>query len=55
MTIRTTSRSLFLGWTSAGRPLHFVVSYDEDAGLGIVVTVYEPDPQLWNGSRERKR
>ena len=47
--------SLFLGWTAASRPLHFVVSYDEEAGLAIVVTVYEPDPQLWNDSRERKR
>lgn len=47
--------SLFLGWTSAGRPLHFVISYDEEAGLAIVVTVYEPDPRLWIESRERKR
>lgn len=47
--------SLFLGWTGAGRPLHFVVSYDEDAGLAIVVTVYEPDPRSWIDSRERKR
>ena len=47
--------SLFLGWTSAARPLHLVVSYDEEAGLAIVVTVYEPDPQVWNDSRERKR
>jgi hypothetical protein len=47
--------SLFLGWTSAGRPPHFVISYDEEAGLAIVVTVYEPDPQLWIDSRERKR
>jgi Domain of unknown function (DUF4258) len=46
---------LFLGWTSAGRPLHFVISYDEEAGLAIVVTVYEPDPRLWVDSRERKR
>jgi hypothetical protein len=47
--------SLFLGWTSAGRPLHLVISYDEEAGLAIVVTVYEPDPRLWIDSRERRR
>ena len=47
--------SLFLGRTSAGRPLHLVISYDEEAGLAIVVTVYEPDPGLWIESRERKR
>jgi hypothetical protein len=47
--------SLFLGWTPTGRPLHFVISYDEEAGLAIVVTVYEPDPRLWIESRERKR
>jgi hypothetical protein len=44
-----------LGWTSTGRPLHFVISYDEEVGLAIVVTVYEPDPQLWIDSRKRKR
>ncbi len=47
--------SLFLGWTAGGRPLHFVVSYDEEEGLAIVVTVYEPDPRLWRDSRERIR
>lgn len=47
--------SLFLGWTLARRPLHFVISYDEEAGVAIVVTVYEPDPRLWSDSRERKR
>jgi hypothetical protein len=47
--------SLFLGWTAAGRPLHLVISYDEEDGLAIVVTVYEPDPFLWIESRERKR
>jgi len=47
--------SLFLGWTAASRPLHFVVSYDQEAGLAIIVTAYEPDPRLWSNSRERKK
>ena len=46
--------SLFLGWTLAARPLHMVVSYDEEAGQAIVVTVYEPNPQRWVNYRQRK-
>lgn len=45
--------SLFLGWTAANRPLHFVVSYAEDMGMAIVVTVYEPDPRRWINLKER--
>ena len=46
--------SLFLGWTRANRPLHMVISYDEEQGTAIVVTVYEPDPSAWLNYRQRK-
>lgn len=46
--------SLFLGWTASRRPLHLVISYDELDGMAIVVTAYEPDPNLWINYRQRK-
>ncbi len=46
--------SLFLGRTARGRPLHMVISFDEEGGLAIVVTVYEPDPKSWINYRQRK-
>lgn len=44
---------LVLGWIGA-RPLHAVVADDLGAEEIIVITVYEPDPTLWeNGFRRR--
>jgi hypothetical protein len=39
----------------ASKPLHVVVA--EDAGLetSIIITVYEPDPAIWEADFERKR
>lgn len=38
-----------------GRPLHLVLGYDEQGAAGYVVTVYEPDPALWEeGFRKRR-
>ena len=38
-----------------GRPLHLVLGYDEQGAVGYVVTVYEPDPALWEeGFRKRR-
>ena len=46
---------LLLG-RSASRDLHVVVADDEAAGESIVITVYEPDADLWEpGFRRRKR
>ncbi len=46
---------LVLGWP-AGRPLHVVVADNQQEGETIVVTVYEPDPALWEaGFRRRKQ
>ncbi len=45
---------LLLGW-SRSRPLHVVVADETEAGETIVVTVYEPDPALWDRDFCRRR
>jgi hypothetical protein len=38
--------ALLLGFTAAGRPLHFQVSFAE-TDLTKIITIYEPDPSEW--------
>jgi len=45
---------LILGFTFGGRPLHIQCSYPTRP-LIKVITVYEPDPDLWSNLRIRKR
>ena len=46
---------LILGFPRAGRPLHIVVGRNPE-GTCFVVTVYEPDNNLWiDGFKRRKR
>jgi hypothetical protein len=45
---------LVLGW-SASRPLHVVVAQNDADDETIVVTVYEPDPFLWDAGFRRRR
>lgn len=44
---------LILGFTIAGRPLHVQCSYP-DRPLVKIITLYEPDPDLWIDFRVRK-
>ena len=44
---------LILGFTKGGRPLHIQCSYPSRPLIKIV-TVYEPDPDLWIDLRIRK-
>lgn len=44
---------LVLGFTSAGRPVHVQCSYPARPLINII-TVYEPDPELWRDWRIRK-
>jgi len=44
---------LILGYTKAGRPLHVQCSYPSRLLIKIV-TLYEPDPQLWIDVRVRR-
>jgi hypothetical protein len=45
---------LILGFTGAGRPLHVQCSYPSRP-LVKVITLYEPDPDLWVGFRTRRK
>jgi hypothetical protein len=44
---------LILGFTKTGRPIHLQCSYPSRP-LVKVVTLYEPDPDLWVNMRQRK-
>lgn len=44
---------LVLGWR-ASRPIHAVAADDIESGRTFVVTVYEPDPELWEPGFRRK-
>jgi hypothetical protein len=45
---------LVLGRTDTGRPLHVQCSYPSRPVLKII-TLYEPDPELWTDHRQRRR
>lgn len=45
---------LILGLT-AGRPIHIVVADNRQAQETIVITVYEPDPELWDATFRRRK
>jgi Domain of unknown function (DUF4258) len=45
---------LLLGWRG-DQALHVVVAYNADDDEQIVITVYEPDPTLWEEGFRRKR
>ena len=45
---------LVLGFTKAGRPLHVQCSYPSRLLIKII-TVYEPDPDLWMDLRVRRQ
>jgi hypothetical protein len=45
---------LLVGWIGA-RALHIVVANDEQAGDAILVTVYDPDPNLWEEGFTKRR
>ncbi|TAN44728.1 MAG: DUF4258 domain-containing protein [Nitrospirae bacterium] len=46
---------LILGMTTIARPLHIVCAYNADEDMAIVITVYQPDPELWIDFKRRKR
>ena len=45
---------LLLEWV-AGRPLHAVVAKNREDGSCIVVTAYEPNPQLWSDDFTKRK
>jgi hypothetical protein len=48
------SSRLMLGWCDE-RPLHVVVANNDDDNEIIVITVYEPDPALWEPDFKTKK
>jgi len=44
--------ALLLGFTVAGRPLHFQVAFD-DSEMSKIITIYQPDPNEWLEFRKR--
>ena len=44
---------LLLGWRGE-RPLHVVTAYNARDDEQIVITVYEPDPMMWEDGFRRK-
>lgn len=45
---------LILGWHE-GKPLHIVAANRDDADEIIIITVYEPDPNIWNPDFKTKK
>jgi len=45
---------LINGKTKSGRPLHIVCAPVEEEELLIIITVYEPHPDLWIDFRKRR-
>lgn len=45
---------LLLGWRG-NRPMHVVAAYNGQDDEQIVITVYEPDPALWEEGFRRRR
>ncbi|MGH8550878.1 MAG: DUF4258 domain-containing protein [Methylococcales bacterium] len=48
------SSVLLLGFY-AGEPLHVVVARDPNSGEGHIVTVYRPDPGIWDETYKSRR
>jgi hypothetical protein len=46
---------LIFGKTDSKRPLHIVCAYDSEDDQAIVITVYQPDPSLWEDYQRRKK
>ena len=46
---------LIYGNSNREKPLHIVCAYSNEDDTAIVVTVYQPDPCLWDEYRRRKQ
>ncbi|MFV9631854.1 MAG: DUF4258 domain-containing protein [Methanosarcinales archaeon] len=42
------------GNSNNGKPLHVVCAYSDEDDLTIIITVYQPNPDLWDEYRRRK-
>ena len=47
---------LVLGWVNGGeRPMRVVAADDEEEDVTYVITVYEPDPNIWTDDFREKQ
>lgn len=46
---------LIYGKTMRESPLHIVCAYNKEDDIGIIITVYHPDPDLWIEYKRRKK
>ena len=46
---------LIFGRTASNRPLHTVYAYDKIGNLAVIITVYQPNPELWIEHKRRKK
>jgi hypothetical protein len=46
---------LIFGRTETGRPLHLVCAYNKEDDSAIVITVYQPDPNMWIEFKRRNQ
>jgi len=44
---------LIYGKSNQGKPLHVVCAYSDEDNMSIIVTVYQPNPDLWYEYRRR--
>lgn len=44
---------LVYGTTTGGRPLHTVCAFNRESANVVIVTVYQPDPEMWEDYRRR--
>ncbi len=52
---RPYSSALIFGKTTSDRPLHMVCAYAEVENLAIIITVYQPNPELWLEYKRRNK
>ena len=45
---------LLLGFVN-NKPIHLVLAIKENEKKGVIVTVYRPDPLLWNNNFSKRR
>lgn len=46
---------LIYGRTKKNRPLHIVCAYNNEENIAIIITVYQPNPNMWIDYKIRRR
>ena len=45
--------SVLIFGKSRKKPIHIVCAYSDEENIAIIITVYRPNPDRWNGYRRR--